>query len=91
MRHFHFAFGFGDVLDLGETRFKFHLFNTLNRASSDSRRSWRGQTTPTNYAYRTKRGLSRISGDRHRHRDRDSGQPSRITETAAQRADSHDG
>jgi hypothetical protein len=22
MRHFHVAFGFGDVLDLGETRFK---------------------------------------------------------------------
>jgi hypothetical protein len=33
------------------------FLNTLNRASPDSRRSWRGQFTPTNDAYRTERGL----------------------------------
>ncbi len=26
MRHFHVAFSFGDVLDLGETRFKAYYF-----------------------------------------------------------------
>jgi hypothetical protein len=52
MHHFHDAFGFGDVLDLGETRFKIqYFFNTLNRASSDSPRSWGGQATPTHGAY----------------------------------------
>ncbi len=29
MRHFHFAFSFGDVLDLGETRFKILYFLIL--------------------------------------------------------------
>ena len=32
----------------------------LNRASSDSRRSWRGQADPTNDAYRTGRGLRQM-------------------------------
>jgi hypothetical protein len=40
MRHFHFAFGFGDVLKHGETRFKKLLFiKILNRASADSHRT----------------------------------------------------
>jgi hypothetical protein len=29
MRHFHFAFSFGDVFDPGETRFKIHYFLIL--------------------------------------------------------------
>jgi hypothetical protein len=29
MRHFHFAFGFRDVLDLGETRFRIYYFLIL--------------------------------------------------------------
>ncbi|MFB1490140.1 MULTISPECIES: hypothetical protein [unclassified Thiocapsa] len=37
MRHFHVAFGFGGVRDLGETRFKILIFlNILNRAGSDT-------------------------------------------------------
>jgi hypothetical protein len=57
MRRFYCAFGLEDILNPGERRFGIAFFNVLNRASSDSRRSWRGQTTPTNDAYRNGRGL----------------------------------
>lgn len=29
MRHFHVAYGFGDILDLGETRFEIYSFSIL--------------------------------------------------------------
>jgi hypothetical protein len=47
MRHFHFAFSFGDVLDLGGTRFKIeNFFNTLNRAGSGGRHICRSRSHP---------------------------------------------
>jgi hypothetical protein len=46
MRHFHFVFGFGDGLDLGETRFKFNFLNTLNRADSNGRHVCRSRSHP---------------------------------------------
>ncbi len=47
---------------------KVNLFNTLNRASSDDCRSWRGQATSTHDAYRTERGLVDVL-DHRRHPD----------------------
>jgi hypothetical protein len=34
MRHFHFAFGFGDILDLGKARFNLLKNSILNRVNT---------------------------------------------------------